>query len=181
MKRGSRPALLPEHAFTMLEVMIVVAMAGLVMAVSIPFVQRSVRHDAVYTAVKVVEDACRNARALAIFNNAPAELVIHPQEKSFNVQPGTVRSALPPKDEDAPRSPANHGLKPFSGRLAEDVTIELLDVNFAEHREAEEAVVRFQPNGTADEFTIFLRIGPTAARKISLDIVTGLPALEVIR
>lgn len=181
MTRGTRNNPSLEHGFTMLEIMIVVAMAALVMSISIPFVQRTVRQDAVYTAVKVVEDACRNARALAIFNNAPADLVINPQEKSFSVRPGAARASLPPRDGENRKAAPKHNLQPYSGAFAEEVTIELLDVNFTELRDSEEATVRFQPNGTADEFTIFFRIGATAARKITLDIVTGLPALEVIR
>ncbi len=171
----------PPGGFTMLEIMIVIAVAGLVMATSIPFVQHTVRRDAVYTAVKVVDEACRNARALAIFNNTTTELVIHPHEKSFSVRPGTSRGGPIPRVGNEPRPPSNHSIKPYSGHFADDVTIDLLDVNFIEHRDAEEATVRFQPNGTADEFTIFFRIGTIAARKITLDIVTGLPALEVIR
>ena len=98
-----------------------------------------------------------------------------------SVRPGLARASLPPRDGDAPKPAPKHSLKPYSGAFAEEVTIELLDVNFTELRDSEEATVRFHPNGTADEFTIFFRIGATAARKISLDIVTGLPALEVIR
>lgn len=174
----------------MLEIMIVVAMAGLVMAVSVPFVQRTIRRDAVYTAVKVVEDACRNARALAIFNNATTEIVIHPLDKTFSVQtasghgasaPPPLRDSGNPDGSPARRGPANHGLKPFSGTLAEDVIIEILDVNFREYRDAEETRVAFHPNGTADEFTVVLRIGSSAWRKLTLDIVTGIPSLQVIR
>ena len=66
----------PPGGFTMLEIMIVIAVAGLVMATSIPFVQHTVRRDAVYTAVKVVDEACRNARALAIFNNMKIPLAM---------------------------------------------------------------------------------------------------------
>ena len=73
------------------------------------------------------------------------------------------------------------GERELSFTRDDDVTIELLDVNFSEHRDAEEAKVRFQPNGTADEFTIVFRIGATAVRKVTLDIVTGLPSIEVIR
>lgn len=180
----------------MLEIMIVIAVAGMVMAISVPFVQRTLRRDAVYTAVKVVDEACRNARALAIFGNRPTEVVIHPQDKSFSVQPSSsfhappalppLRDAADPMSGDpsevrAPRAPGTHGLKPFSGTLAEEVTIELLDVNFREYRDAEETRVVFHPNGTADEFTIVLRIGTSAWRKLTLDIVTGIPSLEIIR
>jgi hypothetical protein len=173
--------------------MIVVGMAGLVMAISIPFVQRTIRRDAVYQAVRVVEDACHSARAVAIFNNAPCDLVIRPHEKAFRVQPAAAAPRLPSREGEgeleapAAEEPPERGriggraAKPFSGALGEDVAIELLDVNFIEYRDEEETRVRFHPNGTSDEFTIVMRIGASAWRKITLDLVTGLPTLEVIR
>jgi Tfp pilus assembly protein FimT len=184
-----RPARGGRVAFTLLEVMIVIGMAALVMTISIPFVQRTIRRDAVYQAVHTVEEACRNARSLAIFNNATTELIIRPHEKDFSVRPGqAVRSIARPSidPETGEERPVSVGFgkqaaKPFHGTLGEDVVIEMLDVNFVEHRDDEEARVRFHPNGTTDEFTIVLRIGATAWRKITLDIVTGLPTLEVIR
>ncbi len=166
-----------------------VAMASLVMAISIPFVQRTFRRDAVYQAVKTLEDGCRNARALAIFNNATTELVIRPLDKTVSVHAGASHAVGLPNLRDAravdvegrPVPIATHGLKPFSGQLADDVVFELLDVNFVELRGEEEARIRFQPNGTADEFTCAFRVGALAVRKLSLDIVTGLPTLETIR
>lgn len=185
MRRPS-PTRLP--AFTLLEVMIVVGMAALVMAISIPFVQRTMRRDAVFQAVRLVEDACRNARTLAILNNTGAEIILLPEQRSLSVRAAAALTAVAPPSEDAfsetppPPSPSSRfGVKPFSGTLGEDVTIELLDVNFTEFKDAAEARVRFHPNGTSDEFTIVLRIGPTAWRKVSLEIVTGLPMIEVIR
>ena len=189
-----RPNRHPYHAFTLLEVMIVVGMAALVMAISIPFVQRTVRRDAIYTAVKVVEDACRNARAAAIVNNSTAELIIQPSEGRFSVRPGAARAARPLRAaRDAapaldangePRPVSNYSRQappPFSGTLGDDVVIQLLDVTFVEHTGDAEARVRFHANGTSDEFTIVFRIGATAVRQVSLDIVTGHPTLKVIR
>lgn len=188
---GSIPPAAPR-GFTLLEVMIVVGMAAMVMAISIPFVQRSIRRDAIYQAVHVVEDACHNARSLAIFHNATSELVIRPQDKAFTVRPGSnphrppARAPDDTEDTDGPPPPKSSGFgglasKPYSGTLSEDTAIELLDVNFVPYRDEDEARVRFHPNGTSDEFTIVLRVGTSAWRKISLDIVTGLPVLEVIR
>lgn len=166
-----------------------VGMAALVMAVSVPFVQRTIRRDAVYQAVQVVLDACRNARTLAIVRNVPMELIIRPKDKEFSVRPGAATISLPPRvsapagdSEPVPAAPsASDRAAPYSGSLGEDVTIELLDVNFTEFKDAEETKVRFHPNGTSDEFTIVLRIGASAWRKISLEIVTGIPTLEVMR
>lgn len=179
-------------AFTLLEVMIVVGIAGLIMTISIPFVKRTFSKDAVYRAVKTVEDACRNARAMAIFGNSATEMIIRPKDKSVSVSASSANSSFAaarrPADDDtgagaapAGRRPPPIAIKPFSGHLDDNVSIELLDVNFNEFKNEEEAHVRFHPNGTSDEFTIVLRIGPTAWRKISLDLVTGLPTLEVMR
>lgn len=170
--------------------MIVVGIAAMVMAIGIPFVQRTIRRDAVYQAVHLVEEACRNARATAIFKNATTELVILPKDKAFSIQPGRVSSGggVPMPTVTADGEPVadkssflGHAPKPFNGQLADDVTIELLDVNFTEYKHEDEARVRFHPNGTCDEFTIVLRIGALAWRKISLEVVTGLPTLEIIR
>lgn len=177
-------------AFTLLEIMIVVGIAGLIMTISIPFVQRTIRQDAVYKAVKTIEDACHNARAMAIFSNASSEMIIHPRDKSVSVTAASPSAAAPlgpsrtrdgEPDEVGPRRPVPVSIKPFSGHLEDSVSIELLDVNFNEFKHEEEARVRFHPNGTSDEFTIVMRIGTSAWRKITLDLVTGLPALEVMR
>ena len=72
--------------FTLLEIMIVIGMAALVLAISIPFVERTIRQDAVQRAVKVVEEGCLNARATAILNNSMAELVIGLEDKAFSVR-----------------------------------------------------------------------------------------------
>lgn len=187
----SRPTSGRVGGFTLLEVMIVVGIAVLIMVISIPFVQRTFKRDAVYRAVKVVEDACHNARATAIFNNSATDLIIRPKDRSFQVQAGTPRASATEPDlrtegverdgRAAVRNFAKHAPKPFNESLEEDVVLELLDVNFTEYKDEEEARVRFHPNGTSDEFTIVMRIGTTSRRKITLDIVTGLPTMEALR
>ncbi len=183
--------------FTLLEVMIVVGIAALILAISVPFVERTFKRDAVYRAVHVVEDAILNARATAIFNNTATDLVIRPEDRSIQVRASAVPApssmslnadgGVEEGDLDrqgrsaAVRDFSRHAPKPFSGTLEDDVTIELLDVNFQEYRDEEEARVRFHPNGTSDEFTIVMKIGTAAVRKITLDVVTALPTLEILR
>ena len=88
--RALRPR---SHAFTLIELMIVIGMAALVMAISVPFVQRTLKRDAVYHAVQTVEEACRNARAQAVFHNRIAELIVRPQEKEVRVESRAVAAA----------------------------------------------------------------------------------------
>ena len=174
------------RAFTLLEIMVVVGIAALVMTISIPFVQRTIRRDSVVQAIRTVEDACHSARAMAIFGNGAADLVISMAEGTFRVQPSSSTAPSPlggmgtDPETGAPR-PAGPQPKPFQGSLGEDAVIELLAVNFVEAHAEDEAHVRFHPNGTSDEFTMVVRVGTKAWRKFTLDIMTGLPKTEIIR
>ena len=52
----------------------------------------------------------------------------------------------------------------------------MLDVNFRECKDDEEARVRFYPNGTCDEFTIILHSAANGeSKKITLELVTAMP------
>jgi prepilin-type N-terminal cleavage/methylation domain-containing protein len=178
-----------QAGFTLLELMIVIGMAALVLTISVPFVQRTLRQDAAYTAVKLFQDALQNARAIAILSGRPTGLVVLPAEGTLRVElepaaaaPPAGEPFLPPAEADAEPKPARQTPPPFTGQLAEDVVFELLDVNFEERKDAEDgARVRFFPNGTSDEFTVVFRVGPLQWRKLSLDVVTGTAALEVMR
>jgi len=66
-------------------------------------------------------------------------------------------------------------------RLPNRVRLEMVDVNFIEYKDQEEAIARFYPNGTSDEMTILLLSDQGESRKISLEVVTALADLEVIR
>jgi prepilin-type N-terminal cleavage/methylation domain-containing protein len=145
-----------RRAFTLIEVMVVVAIMGLIMAMGVPSIVRSMRKEGMRKAVSDVVEACSEARAAAILSGAKADLVIHPLE-------GTISAGN------------------FSATFPENVWIEIMGVNFVELQEAEEARVHFYPNGTADEFTIVLVSEQQEARQINLNIVTGLADVEVLR
>ena len=136
--------------------MIVVAIMGLIMAMGIPSLARSMRKEGMRKAVSDIVEACSGARAAAILTGQTADLVIRPQDKTIS------------------------GGK-FSATIPENVGIEILGVNFMELQEADEARVHFYGNGTSDEFTIVLTTDEHKAMKISLEVVTGLADVEVIR
>ncbi len=149
-----------SRGFTLIEIMIVVALMALVMAIGIPAFTRAMHKEGMRKAVSDVLEACGEARAQAILNNAPAELVIHPLEGTMQVERGGGGYSL---------------------KLPHDVLIELLGVNSIELQEADEARVKFFPNGTSDDFTLVLHSAQGEVRKISLEIVTGLADMEVIK
>jgi len=177
-----RPAASPK-AFTLIELMIVIGIAALVMATAVPFVHSSLRKNPLRQAVSDVVEACSTARAKAILSGTPAELRISPVSRTFVVATGATNKP------DAPRSAeSNAGEAPvpapsgpgFSATLSPEITIEMLDVNYQELKDAEEARVRFYPNSTSDEFTIVLQHQQRDWRKITLDLVTALAEVQVL-
>jgi hypothetical protein len=128
-------------------------------------------------------EACSHARAQAILSGMPMELVIRAEGNQVLVEPlrpsaeAAGGSEIPNPDA---LTPLKQAPKNFAARLDENIGIRLLYVNFKDHMESHEARVRFFPNGTSDEFTIMF-FDPTGERKLSLDVVTGLAEVDVIR
>ena len=121
------------RGFTLIEVMMVVAIIGLTLTMGLPSFLRVLQREGMRKAEYEMVEACKEARRAAIMNNEKTFLVIHPLLRTFEV-PG----AYPQK------------------QLPNDVAIEILGVNFVRLDGADQASVCFFPNGTSDEFTIVL-------------------------
>lgn len=145
-----------KSGFTLIEIMVVVAVIGIIMAMGIPSIVRSMRKEGMRKAVNDLVEACSEARATAILSGTTSDLVIYPLD-------GRVSGGN------------------FSATFPQNVWIEIMGVNFLELQDAEEARVRFYPNGTSDEFTIVLVSEEQEARQISLNVVTALAEVEVVR
>jgi prepilin-type N-terminal cleavage/methylation domain-containing protein len=189
MPTDSAKSSTPREGFTLLEIMIVVAIIGLVLGIGIPSMVRSLRKEGMRAAVDSVTEACLQARTAAILSRQTVELVYTAQTREFRVMPmaqqpptrtladGSIEQiVLPPDSQPKPVAGIN-----FSARIAEDIAIELLDVNFVEMKGAEAARVKFHPRSTSDEFSIVLRSVAGEWRKVSLDVLTALPEVESIR
>lgn len=146
-----------HKAFTLIEVMIVVAIMGLVLTLGMPSFVRTLKKEGMRKAVSDIEDACEAARSDAILHEKTADVVFHPLDGTISA-PGFKTATLP-----------------------QNVQIQILGVNFIQLERADEAKVHFFPNGTSDEFTIVLRDDQFQTRQISLDVMTALPDVTVIR
>jgi len=144
-----------KKGFTLIEIMIVIAIMALVLAVGVPSIFRAAERDSLRAVVNGIVEACSMARAQAILSGQTQELIIRPLDGTISA-PGMSEPVVIPNF----------------------VQIELLGVNFVELQTAEEARVRFFPNGTSDEFTIVLRSDKNEWRKISLETVTALADVE---
>jgi prepilin-type N-terminal cleavage/methylation domain-containing protein len=163
------------QAFTLIEIMMVVAIIGLVMTMGVPGILRATRQEPMRKAVNDVMEICSHARAQAILHGVTMDVVFHPQ--SGQVALAGAETASPAGDS----KPSTTGASSLnSTRFADSITLDMLDINLLEYRDADEARVRFFQNGTSDEMTLILHSGDQY-RKITLEVTTGLASMEVIR
>jgi prepilin-type N-terminal cleavage/methylation domain-containing protein len=148
-----------RRGFTLIEIMMVVAIIGLTLTMGIPSFVRVLKREGMRKAETEMLEACQSARRAAIMNNQTTDLVLHPMDGSFEVAGAFERTAFP-----------------------NDIMIDILGVNFIQLEKADEARVHFFPNGTSDEFTILIHSTSDGAyRKIYLDTVTALPVVEDVK
>jgi prepilin-type N-terminal cleavage/methylation domain-containing protein len=162
------------RAFTLMEIMVVVGVMGVLLAMGIPSIVKSVKREGMRKAVNDLTEVCNTARARAIFNGTPTEVVFHPLEKRFEVGGAMGGSTVSDGNEELEERrppPADSGL---AGQFPDQISIEMLDINLSEYRESELARVRFFPNGTSDEMTLILRSDRNEYRKVWLEVTTGL-------
>jgi type II secretion system protein H len=188
--RASRVHLRSFPGFTLIELMVVVAIMGIVMTMAVPAIYRQLHPDSMQKAVSDIVEACSHARAQAILNGRPMEVQIRPLDHVISVGQAARSISRP----DSPSvsggewrmqdrsSAGNAGSRGetgnFSASLSQYIRIDLLDVNFLEYKDEDLAQVRFYPNGTSDEFTIVLSNDKNEWRMISLEVVTGLPDVQ---
>lgn len=171
-----------RRGFTLLELMLVVGIVGIVLAMGLPSIVRTVQRNPLQQSLNDVVEALSHARAQAILRGRPAEMVLDGdghvtvtlRPRTRTPQPGT---AIVPGTEDLPSGAI------FRAQLGADVRMTFIGVNLVnlvDLQQATEARVRFHPNGTSDDFTLVLE-DDHGARKIELDPITGLTEVTFIR
>ena len=145
-----------RSAFTLIEVMVVVGLLGIIAAIGIPSIANVLQKEGMRKAMAEFVEACSEARAEAILKQKTAVLRMQPLEGTFSAAGKTFT-------------------------FPENVRIEILGVNFIELQDAEEATIRFFPNGTSDEFAMVLHSDEMEVVKISLDVVTGMADVNYLR
>lgn len=180
-----------RRGFTLIELMIVIAIMAVVMSLSIPTFYRSLEKDTIRRATQTILDRCADARAQAIINGRPCDLIIRPPDRTLTPHLAQDTTKTPEEllleqaeravtkangntDADAERAVDNS--------LPDNIAIMFLGVNFVPDLENAEAVpVRFYPNGTGDEFTMVIRSDRDEWRKFTMEVATGVVKWEVLR
>jgi prepilin-type N-terminal cleavage/methylation domain-containing protein len=166
----------PSPGFTIIEIMVVIAIIAIVMTTSIPMMWKALQKDDLARAVNDVMEGCKLARDRAILNGATYEFIVT-GKGDMSVAPAPQQRPHSGGETPAPSNasqPNGSLMAGFPRHLGEEVIIQLIGVNDIELMDEPEAHVRFFPNGTSDSFTIvFMWHG--AQRTVTTDIVTGLP------
>jgi prepilin-type N-terminal cleavage/methylation domain-containing protein len=177
---GSTRPCARRTGFTLIEIMIVVGIMGIVMTMSMPMVYKLWHKAPMIKAVRDVSEVLSRARAQAIMQNSVAQVTFHPRERTMEVS-GAAGPSLPSPSQSqyddlgaiaATPPPAPHS--GLSATIDSSISIEMLDVNLTEYKDADIARARFFPNGTCDELTIILHSDQGEWYKIALEITTGL-------
>ena len=166
-----------RRAFTLIELMVVVAIIGMIMALGGPSLYKMMKREGMRKAVDELEQACRNARGRAILSGQVVMLEFRPLERSFQIVGGASAPVAPPPDGfEAPSTPSQPtGGLISGGTLPEGITYEMLDINLMSFRESEFARIRFFPNGTCDECRLVIVSASDNWRGIELENTTGVP------
>ena len=151
-------------AFTLIELMVVVAIIGLIAAMGLPSLMKAFEKDGMRKAVSDLTEVCASARAKAIFANATVAVVFHPGEKTFACEGG---------------GPGKGSTYVSSSKLPDTVDFAMLDINLQDFGASEWARVRFFGNGTSDEMTVVLH-DRLEWKKITLEFSTGLATVSEV-
>ena len=90
-----------QHGFTLMELMVVFAIAALIVGVSVPFSARLFDTMQYRDAIRSISAAASSARYQAITSGEAVDLVLNPNARSFAVHPATRSTGIDRNDMQA--------------------------------------------------------------------------------
>jgi len=161
------------NAFTLIELMMVVAVIGLIMATGVPAILSITREVPLRKAVNDVTEICSHARAQAVLGGQTTTVVFHPRNRQMALSGADASGASAPSTRVG-RAAVN------AAEFGPSVVIEGLGIYNFDYTDSPEARVRFFANGTSDEMTLVLSSNGEY-RKITLEETTALVSVGNVR
>jgi prepilin-type N-terminal cleavage/methylation domain-containing protein len=157
------------EAFTLIEIMIVVAIIGLLAAMGAPALNKMLQKEGLRKALSDVEDVCFSAREQAIVFNKTTAVVFYLRERRFEVDGGGGGGFNA------------HSGKVTSATLPDGVDLLMLDIFRQEYVGSTQDTARifFNSDGTCDEAVIVL-FSKGQTEKITLEYATGMPVVSSV-
>jgi prepilin-type N-terminal cleavage/methylation domain-containing protein len=150
-----------NQGFTLIEIMIVVAIIGLMAAMGAPALNKALQKEGMRKAISDIEDVCFSAREQAIVGNKTTAVVFFPRENRFEVDGGGA-------------SVNAHSGKTMAATLPDGVMLGGLAIFRKDYTQSDWARIFFNSDGTCDEAVIVL-VSKGQAEKITLEYATGMP------
>lgn len=159
---GSTP-ISRQLGFTLMEVMIVVAIIGLVAAMGMPSIVRSMQKEGMRKAVDQIEGAFNTARARAVFSGHTVAVTFYLRERRF-----AAEGELGKGESESGWS--------SSGKLPDGIDFAMFDIYHQDFSESEWAKIFFNADGTCDDGVVISLIGRGQKKFITLDYATSTPS-----
>jgi prepilin-type N-terminal cleavage/methylation domain-containing protein len=153
-----------RRAFTLVEIMVVVAILGLVAAMGVPSMIKALQKEGMRKALSDFQDVCFSARQQAIFSRQRSSVLILPQEGSFTAEGAGAH--------------LRNG-KVAASTLPSGISFAMVDIYRRDYAQSERARIFFYPDGTCDEAVLVLW-GRGEQEKITLELATGMPTVSAL-
>ena len=190
MRTSSEPRVARcRRAFTLIEILVVVAIMGIVLTISVPFLNTSIgTPKGLNGAVRAVQDVCKTARDWAILRQQMMTLEIRGdgtfQVSSGGGSAGAGHTSSPSVDGgewrmETTTAPTGKMEGTSSYKLPDDVAIEGIWIGGRDVMDLDVVRVLFHKDGTSDELSVVLLKPETNERRnVLLEVVTGLADIE---
>lgn len=175
-------------AFTLVELLLVVAIIGITSVISIPYMVRSIQGNRLRTSVRTVVMAGRYARSMSLLRQQELTLTFDLANASLSVQPLSGATAPPPtpppsSDETPPpvipeKSAEDTPPPQFSGdenypigihRALDQVTIEWVEIDGEPHLTEGTATIHYFTNGRCQPYSLRIVDARGVANRIIVD------------
>lgn len=187
----TRTSRLATGGFTLFELMVVIAILGIVVTISMPSLIGNLKRGPMREAMENLQEVCRHARLKAVMEGHTSELIIQAGSGALDVRRAADTEAPDVTDlldpAAATAEPDTSGVlrggkvHDLHLRLPDSVAFKELRVNLRDMMDFSEARVRFYPDGTCDALETVLFSERSEERRLKLEITTGRDIVEVIR